>query len=486
MDEGAAAYQKAMDLYRAAMGAIERGFDLGANSLEGAGQMMLRKLAPLAGVSAEAAAALEQGAREMSAGADELRAGGRELRESLGEARAGLARTTAARAKVMYQQLRFGEAEKLAADTRRELAGADELSLARLDVAQALSALGARGADPEAESMIASALEVARRQSDPRTELEALNALTVLRAESGRNDPQAWQEIREAAARLGDWARVVSATTNAVVSQLDDHARDTFEPIEQARQTALAHGLTEDAGWNDYLAAEAAFVTGDWELARASVLRAMDLGEANAYLRLTVRTIHVMVPIAGVRGDRATLERAARWYRSLEGKFEFPDSPYSRVMRVAQDLELAAHSLWTTYVPEIEPRLAAFSDDPSGPSWSAALDRVFRAWLEAGEVEGAGRALAGLTDAMPGHVDVTSLGRGTYELLRGRLALARDEKDPAAEAANAALDAFRVSDAPWWMAKAIRLLERAGAADYGLLAEVFEIERALGAVAPTA
>jgi hypothetical protein len=155
-------------------------------------------------------------------------------------------------------------------------------------------------------------------------------------------------------------------------------------------------------------------------------------------------------------------------------------------MRAAQDLELAAHGLWPAYVPEVEPRLISFSDDPSGPSWSAALDRVFRRWLEAGEVEGAGRALAGLTDAMPGHADVTSLGRGTYDLLRGRLFLARGENESAAQAANAALDAFRVSAAPWWMAKAMRLLERAGAADYGLLAEVVEIERALGAVGPTA
>jgi hypothetical protein len=486
MDEGGAAYQKAIDLYRAAMGAIERGFDLGANTLEGAGQMMLEKLGPLASVSPEAAAALERGAREMSEGARELRAGGRELRDSLAEARAGLARTTAARAKVMYQQLRFAEAEKLAADTHRELADADDLSLARLDVAEAMSALGARGPEPDTERRIAGALEVARRSSDPRTELEALNALTVLRAETGRNDPRAWQELRAAAGRLGDWARVISATTNEVVFQLDDHARDMFDLIEEARQTALAHGLTENAGWNDYLAAEAAFVTGDWERALASGLRAIDVGEANAYLRLTVRTIHVVVPISSVRGDRATLERVGRWYRSIEDKFEFPDSPYSRVVRPAQDLELAANGLWPAYVPEVGPRIASFRDDPSGPSWSAALDRVFRAWLEAGEVEGAGRALATLTDAMPRHAGVSSLGRGTYELLRGRLYLARGDNEAAAAAGNAALDAFRISDAPWWMAKAIRLLERAGAADYGLLAEVLEIERALGAIAPTA
>jgi len=87
---------------------------------------------------------------------------------------------------------------------------------------------------------------------------------------------------------------------------------------------------------------------------------------------------------------------------------------------------------------------------------------------------------------MPTLPRVSSLGRGTHELLRGRLALARGEAGVASSAAGAALERFRLSAAPWWMAKAIRLLERSGAADHRLVGEAFEIERRLGAVRPTA
>ena len=117
---------------------------------------------------------------------------------------------------------------------------------------------------------------------------------------------------------------------------------------------------------------------------------------------MTVRTWHVLIPIAGARADREVLEHAAGWYRSLEGKFDFPDSPYSRVIRAAQDLEMAAAGVWEPFVPEPEPRIASFDDDPSGPSWNAALDRVMQAWVEAGELDGAEQALARMSGALVG------------------------------------------------------------------------------------
>jgi hypothetical protein len=80
---------------------------------------------------------------------------------------------------------------------------------------------------------------------------------------------------------------------------------------------------------------------------------------------------------------------------------------------------------------------------------------------------------------------VSELGHGTYRLLRGRIALGNGHKSEAAKHAGAALDHFRLSDAPWWKAKAIRLLERAGAADHPLITEVEQIERALGTAGPT-
>lgn len=210
---------------------------------------------------------------------------------------------------------------------------------------------------------------------------------------------------------------------------------------------------------------------------------AVAVGEANAYRRLTVRTWHVLVPIATVRGDRDLLERAARWYDTLSGPF--PDSPYARVMRPAQDLAFAEAGLVPAFTLEVEPRIASYQEELGGPSWTAAADLVFRSWLEAGNLEGAARIVAAMSEALPRYPRASALGRGSYELLRGRLLLAQSDTAGATEAARAALELFRVSAAPWWIAKAVRLMLRAGAGDAALEREVVEIERRLGAVAPT-
>ena len=266
---------------------------------------------------------------------------------------------------------------------------------------------------------------------------------------------------------------------------MDDAPRSMRAALDKTRDLAIAHDLTEDLGWIDYFLAEEAFVAGDWTRALGLGAAVMDVGVAHDYLRLTVRTIHVVVPIASARGDLPVLERAARWYASLEGKFEFPDSPYARIVRPAQDLELAAFGLWPAYVPDVESRMASFADDPSGPSWSAALDRVMRAWVEAGLADDAGRALDGMASFVAGSKAVSHLGIGTYELMRARVAEARADTTAAEAAGKSALNHFRISDAPWWIAKAGRLLDRVGAADATLVAEVEQIERELGATAPT-
>jgi hypothetical protein len=370
-------------------------------------------------------------------------------------------------------------------NVRPEISEIDSRSEARLLIAQVRGALGAGGPTPAIKAQIERAAELARASGDVRTELRARQAVAVMRSESGLDDPTEWRLLAEDAVRAGDWAMAVAAMRSYAMSLMDDEAVRSFEPLERTREAAAAHGLTEDVGWTDYLEAEAAFVTGDWERALAAGTRAMDLGEQNAYRRLVVRTIHVLVPIAAVRGNRQVLERAARWYESL-ALAKFPDSPYARIVRPAQDLELAAYGLAAPYVPEVDARLVSFEGEPGMPSFAAAIDRVFRAWLEAGEVDGSERALAVMTAAVPGFTNPTALALGTYQLMRGRLAHAREELPAARSAALEALRLFRVSDAPWWIAKAIRLLERADAADEKLVAEVERIERHLGAIAPTA
>jgi hypothetical protein len=283
---------------------------------------------------------------------------------------------------------------------------------------------------------------------------------------------------------LGESRIATESLITAGMQHIDDAPRDVGEPLEKARDLTIAYGLTELGAWVLYSEAEAFFAGGSWDLALERAMAAIDLAQANDYLRVAVRCIHVVVPIAAARNDRTVLERAATWYRALEGRFEFPDSPYARVIRPAQDLELADAGLWPTYVPSVDSCLAGFATEPGGPSWCAALDRVTRSWIDTGEVKGAKSAVDGM-EPLTQSTQVSELGRGTYRLLRGRVALGSGDTPEAAKDAAAALDHFRLSDAPWWIAKAIRVLQRAAETDSALIAEVEQIEHALGVAGPT-
>jgi len=397
----------------------------------------------------------------------------------------GLARATAALADVWYQQLRFTESRELADSALRDLPDADAASLARLHIARGLGSIGASGASSHSEEDFRRALELAATTDDALLKHQARQVQAVLDSERNRIMPAEWLVLADEAAALGDIDGVVTSTLNAAFDSIDDAPRDALVPLNRARELALAHGLTEAAVWTTYAQAEEAFVSGKWAHALKLGAEVLEVGVANAYLRVTVRTIHVLVPIAAARNDLAVLHRCQDWYAGLEGQFEFPDSPYARIMRPAQDLELAAAGLRSGYLPDPEARIASFGGDPSGPSWSAALDRVLREWVEAGELDGAGRALAAMADHLATDTQVTHLGRGTHSLLVARVAAARGEHAQSMAAGAQALREFRRSAAPWWMAKAIRLMERSGAADPTLVAEVEDIERRLGCAGPT-
>jgi class 3 adenylate cyclase len=425
MDEGAAAYERAIDQYRAAM-ATDRG----------------------------------QAAQE------------------------GLARAVASICDVWYEQIKFDAARDLADRVLDELERPDPTSLARLLTARALAQLGAAGEQPGLVEDLQRAVELARSVGDEQTELRAVSARTLVEHESGRGDPDDWRRMHDIAVQVGAWHAAVTALSNQAIGLLDERAEEVHALTEQARELALAYGRTEDVGWSDYLEAEAGFVSGDWDRAVEAGERAVQTGQANNYRRLVVRTLHVLIPIAEVRADRPTLELASAFYATLQGPL--PDSPYARLMRPAQDLPLADAGLIEPFALEVEPRLASFERDLGGPSWTAAADRVFRHWIETGKLDAAARIIEVMSTAVSDATRTTLLGVGTSDLLRGRLELARGDHAAAADAASSALVAFRACRAPWWMAKAMRLLQRAGGADPELLAEVAQIERDLGALAPTA
>ena len=72
------------------------------------------------------------------------------------------------------------------------------------------------------------------------------------------------------------------------------------------------------------------------------------------------------------------------------------------------------------------------------------------------------------------------LGRGSEALLRARLLAMQGDPRGATEQSQRALSELRACRAPWWIAKAIRVVESAGAAGRDLVQEAEAIERRLG------
>jgi len=108
-----------------------------------------------------------------------------------------------------------------------------------------------------------------------------------------------------------------------------------------------------------------------------------------------VRTWHVVVPIAGARGDDALLARAAGWYEARGG--EFPDTPYARVARAAVDAIFRRAGLVDVPMPALEWFMPSFAEEIGLPSWFEALDIVLseaRAGGALAEVEEAAETLA--------------------------------------------------------------------------------------------
>ena len=78
----------------------------------------------------------------------------------------------------------------------------------------------------------------------------------------------------------------------------------------RATELAEARGLLEAQAWNLYGVVELGLLTGEWDRAVDAALRAIDLGERNAYHRPVVRSWFAVLPIGTARGDE-TLDRAA-------------------------------------------------------------------------------------------------------------------------------------------------------------------------------
>jgi hypothetical protein len=193
---------------------------------------------------------------------------------------------------------------------------------------------------------------------------------------------------------------------------------------------------------------------------------------------VVVRSWFVLLPVARAQRREDLMRQAFPRFDERARLGHEADSYYARIVATATHLHLAAFGLEPQFVPDVDERLHCFDMDHATPSWLAGIETVVGAWLEAGELDGVQQALdrmrTSLCRGRPTH-----LARATEALLRARLLLLRDEHAGVVTEANLSLE-HTTGRAPWWRAKAIRVLEQVGAADKALLDEARSIELLLG------
>jgi class 3 adenylate cyclase/tetratricopeptide (TPR) repeat protein len=397
--------------------------------------------------------------------------------EEVTAVRAGIASAGASLGYLLRAQTRFAEAEQLATAMLEEIGAPDDAAAARLLLLRSVSAMNARDDFESAEVDARRALEIVRAAGEPTLELDALDLTTSIRAERGDDVTDSWMKIEELARRAGRWEIVASTIRTRAFEYLDDEPDRAIPLIDEAAEVVVAHGLLQAGGMTDYVRAEAHFSAGRWDNAIESGLRAIELGETHDYHRVVVRSWFVLLPIASAQRREDLARQAYPRFEARRGKE--PDSPYARIVATAAHLHLAAAGLEVPFVPEVEERMPSFDLDHGSPSWLAGIETVVGSWLDAGDHDGAQAAL----DRMRARLQIgraSGLARGVEGLLRARLFLACGDADHAAAEANGALAVLR---APWWRAKAIRVLDEAGAAEPSHLDEARSIKARL-ALAP--
>jgi tetratricopeptide (TPR) repeat protein len=398
-------------------------------------------------------------------------------------ARDGYARALASLGWVWGQQLRFKDAAQLAEDGLRLMGEGDDIATARLLYLRARS-VGLFQLQPEMREDLERALELTRRQGAATLEFEITQALHDLLIEDGKVGIDELIEhdrrVIDLARELERWQDVTRTLRMEAMMLAEERVAESWPRLDEAAEVAEAHGLREETAWIDYARAEAGFASGDWDRAWDAATRAIDIAERNAYHRAAVRTWFVLVAMALARGRRDVLEHAARWFDQYSELF--PHSPYGELMHGAIDLRLAAAGIRESDGPSLDDVLAVWDETQIlGSVWDAS-ETVAQQWLARGALEDVRTWL----DAMArwhDHPMTSNLGKGAHALIEARLHLAEGRRELASTLAGRAAETFRTCPAPWWLAKAIRLLEAAGTASPSLTTEGAQIEQALGVTA---
>lgn len=398
-------------------------------------------------------------------------------------ARAGHGASITALGLAFIQQLRFQEAIALAETALETIGPADDLPTAWLRYLRAWGTI-AWAPRPAARPDLEAALELARAHGDRRLELEARFMLLSLQMEQGEihlaQSDAADIEIATLAEGNGQWDRACRTWRTRAMIRSEEGDDSWHELLARATGIAEAHGLTEETAWNDYARIEVGLLLGDWDEAAEAGLRALDLADRNAYHRVQVRTWFALSPIAAATGRRDLLERAFRWFEGHRAIF--PQSPYGRFMHAALDCRFASAGL--PAAPALTEDLLEFWAESEGwASGHAAMETVIQGWLAAGDTELAERAVERAA-AWADHPTMTAFYAAGVSLLRSRLLQATGQPQGSGEAARLALAAFRRLRTPWWAAKSIRLLASIGEASADDLVEAEATERTLRLVGP--
>jgi tetratricopeptide (TPR) repeat protein len=254
------------------------------------------------------------------------------------EARSGYARATASLGKVWCEQIRFEDAVRLADEALDNMGQTEDAQRGRLLYLRAWATYCFQIV-PRVEEDLDLALGIARQTGDRELELEATSLLNGLLGDLGkisRDEVLAReQQVGSLAARLGVWPRACRALRFNGNMLVEDRAEEAVPFFDRAAALAEAHGLMEELAWIDYGRSEVGFVSGDWDGAVESGLRAIELAERNAYHRPIVRTWFVLVAIASMRGRRDLIDRAALWFEAERDRF--PPSPYGNFMHGAMN-----------------------------------------------------------------------------------------------------------------------------------------------------
>jgi tetratricopeptide (TPR) repeat protein len=366
----------------------------------------------------------------------------------------GLADAAHALAGAYMQQVRFPEAR---AETERAIAALDAAGAGATPGRVRLLALGAwarsaQGVTDGVLEEVRAATEQAAAIGDPVLELDVLDHVTAARGEMEDSDPAAWSELARRATALERWHLAAVATRIEAITVADHDPRAGLARIDAAAELAIAHGMTEQAGWCDLARAETLFVIGDWTDAIEAGLRAIALAERNAYVRLGFRTWMVLFPMLAARRDPTLLDRHGRWWADAAPHFPATPSPYGIALTAATAVWHAA--ALGEPLPMPDPQLTALDLAFSNPHLLAALEAVTDAWLAAGQLEPA----RVLTDNAPNDGDETPLMLASVALIRAQIARAAGEQEEAQARAREAAELSREIGATWWLARALRVL----------------------------